>query len=92
MDLIDRNKLKLHHVWAERHTATGNVCKLVVEVADIEKLPTVDAEPVIRCKDCKHWFYFWESEKHHCTESDKHPWDCPIREEDDFCSRGELKR
>lgn len=44
-----------------------------------------------QCKDCKHWFYFWESEKHHCTESDKHPWDCPIREEDDFCSRGERK-
>lgn len=49
------------------------------------------AQEVIRCKDCKHWFYFWESEEHHCTESDKHPWDCPIREEDDFCSRGEKK-
>ena len=46
---------------------------------------------IVRCKDCKHWFYFWESEKHHCTESDKHPWDCPIREKDDFCSRGERK-
>lgn len=76
----------------KRHTASGNVCKLVVEVADIEKLPTIDAVPVIRCKDCKHWFYFIESEKHHCTESDKHPWDCPIREEDDFCSRGERKK
>lgn len=49
------------------------------------------AQEVIRCKDCKHWFYFWESEKHHCTEPGKHPWDCPIREEDDFCSRGERK-
>lgn len=49
------------------------------------------AQEIVRCKDCKHWFYFWESEKHHCTESDKHPWDCPIREEDDFCSRGERK-
>lgn len=46
---------------------------------------------IVRCKDCKHWFYFWESEKYHCTESDKHPWDCPIREEDDFCSRGERR-
>lgn len=46
---------------------------------------------IVRCKDCKHWFYFIESEKHHCTESDKHLWDCPIREDDDFCSRGERK-
>ncbi len=45
-------------------------------------------DSIVHCKDCKHWFYFIESEKHHCTESDKHPWDCPIREEDDFCSRG----
>lgn len=27
---------------------------LVVDVEDIEKLPAVDAVPVIRCKDCKH--------------------------------------
>lgn len=50
-----------------------------------------EAKEIVFCKDCKHWFYFWESEKHHCTESDKHPWDCPIREEDDFCSRGEKR-
>lgn len=55
-----------------------------------DSVKTNDDE-IIRCKDCKHWFYFWESEKHHCTESDKHLWDCPIREEDDFCSKGERK-
>lgn len=53
----------------------------------IDKVPTVEAD-VVRCKDCKYWFYFIESEKHHCTEWDKPLWDCPIREEDDFCSRG----
>ena len=26
-----------------------------VSVEDIAKQPTVDAVPVIRCKDCKHW-------------------------------------
>ena len=30
---------------------------------------------IVHCKDCKHWFYFIESEKHHCTESDKHPFE-----------------
>lgn len=23
----------------------------------IDKMPTVDAEPVVRCKDCKYWEY-----------------------------------
>ena len=86
MDLIDRNKLKLHHVWAERHTATGNVCKLVVEVADIEKLPTIDAVPVIRCKDCR----FWGTEQDgYCAAIDD-PYMLET-EEDDFCSWGEKK-
>ena len=50
-----------------------------------------EQKEIIHCKDCKYWFYFIESEKHHCTESDKHLWDCPIRDADDFCSRGEKK-
>jgi len=58
----------------------GTMCRMQVVQGEL-----------VHCKDCKHWFYFIESEKHHCTELDKHPWDCPIREEDDFCSRGELK-
>lgn len=62
-----------------------------LDKAGLVEHTTIDDLGVVRCKDCKHWFYFWESEKHHCTESDKHPWDCPIREEDDFCSRGEKK-
>ena len=57
----------------------------------IVETDTGEEYEIVLCKDCKHWFYFWESEKHHCTESDKHPWDCPIREEDDFCSRGEKR-
>ena len=84
MDLIDRNKLKLHHVWAERHTASGNVCKLVVEVADIEKLPTVDAVPVIRCKDCK----YWEEESSGRTYCERTIFWTNM-DADDFCSRGE---
>lgn len=64
---------------------------IVHSVHDGENLLHLVHIPLVRCKDCKHWFYFWESEKHHCTESDKHPWDCPIREAEDFCSRGEKR-
>ena len=42
--------------------------------ANLEKMPTVDAVPVVRCKDCKHWDKEWEplyalkGEVHFCTE------------------------
>ena len=86
MRLIDANLLRDKTVWAERHTATGNVCKLVVEVADIEKLPTIDAVPVIRCKDCS----FWGTEQDgYCAAID----DPYMLETDaeDFCSWGKKK-
>ena len=61
-------------------------------ISDIIKdIPTVDAEPVIRCKDCKYWYAgeninycrkFWdddgEPKLYRCTA-------------DDFCSRAERK-
>lgn len=59
-------------------------------------IPTVDAEPVIRCKNCKYWaeFTFNNPPFHYCgrlfqdgnTESIGF-----YMEEDDFCSKGEKK-
>ena len=49
--------------------------------------PTVDAVPVIRCKDCKHWFQgscFIDS----FSEYDDFNYE---REETDFCSRAERR-
>lgn len=41
---------------------------------NLEETPTVDAVPVVRCKDCIHWFF--------CRD--------PLnRDPDDFCSDGE---
>lgn len=52
----------------------------------IEKAPTIDAVPVVRCKDCKHC----DPENHHC---DHHMGTAaPLRRKpDDFCSYGERK-
>lgn len=46
----------------------------------IEECPTVDAVPVVRCKDCK-WL------KNNDCKNDTHGY-IPI-DENDFCSRGE---
>lgn len=52
----------------------------------IDKAPTIDAVPVVRCKDCKHC----DPENHHC---DHHMGTAaPLRRKpDDFCSYGERK-
>ena len=52
----------------------------------IREMPTVDAEVVVRCKDCKHC----DPENYHCD----HPMGtaAPLRRKpDDFCSYGERK-
>ena len=52
----------------------------------IEQAPTVDAVPVVFCRDCKHC----DPENYHCD----HPMStaAPLRRKpDDFCSYGERK-
>ena len=52
----------------------------------IEQAPTVDAVPVVRCRECKHC----DPENYHCD----HPMStaAPLRRKpDDFCSYGERK-
>lgn len=50
---------------------------------DIEDQPTVDAAPVVRCRDCIH-FYTDEYGFPACAESGA----MLAPEEDDYCSRG----
>ena len=56
--------------------------KEIVHMWEIALAPTVDAEPVVRCKDCKYW-------RNDDCQNDSHGY-CPISE-NDFCSRGERR-
>lgn len=49
----------------------------------IDMMPTVDAVPVIRCKDCK----WWKAEKEECIEW----YDSPYAPADGYCFRAERK-
>ena len=50
---IDADALKAKKTYShERH-------EYIVPVAEIDWLPTVDAVPVVRCKDCKHYDGKW---------------------------------
>lgn len=55
----------------------------------LEQLPTVDAEPVIRCKDCKWWKtkYMRNGERKVCVIEAYEP----VRNEDEYCSWAERK-
>ena len=57
----------------------------------VDSIPTVDAVPVVRCKDCKH--KGWVQEPCHGKSVDYcKVWDCTLRDlETTFCSYGERK-
>ena len=72
---------------------TAGIGKTIIEYSEsdigymIRKRPTIDAVPVVRCRDCKHC----DPENYHCD----HPMGtaAPLRRKpDDFCSYGERKK
>lgn len=74
MGLIDADKLERQEYWGNER------CFDYVDADDIDNAPTVDAVPVVRCKDCKNEF----------------GGSCIIcgfqkRKPEDFCSYGERK-
>lgn len=77
MRLIDADALPRH----KQLEAMGNGKYEDVEVvyaSDIDNAPTIDAVPVVRCKECKHWM--------------KMDGKCfPNADVNDFCSSGERK-
>lgn len=74
MRLIDADKLERQEYWGNER------CFDYVDADDIDNAPTVDAVPVVRCKDCKHEF------GGNCIL-------CGFqkRKPEDFCSYGERK-
>lgn len=55
----------------------------------IQEMPTVDAVPVVRCRD---WLYWQKSSLFRGHTVCRYVLDCSVvRREDDFCSRGERK-
>ena len=53
----------------------------------IEQSPTVDAIPVVRCRECKYRFKNNGHDKSGCPIIDANIW----MDDDDFCSHGERK-
>lgn len=66
---------------------------------DVKGMPTIDAVPVVRCRECKHYHadtgwcnqlsYFQNSDGEPCSPAESMEWKMFM--EDDFCSYGQRK-
>lgn len=56
-----------------------------IKLEDLHRAPTVDAVPVIRCRECKKSSYDEEFGKRCCNRDSG----CVLVTDDDFCSRGD---
>ena len=93
--LIDANAL-LENIQY-RLPVNDMVAQLINDIVDITRTqivnaPTVDAVPVVRCRDCKHRAEYFDSGKYVCEL-----WHCRVCgswdyvKDNDFCSYGERK-
>lgn len=60
---------------------------------EIDNAPTIDAEPIIRCKECEYfvpvaWYFDDEDEKHNCCFCTNH--DIEVQD-NDYCSYAERR-
>lgn len=81
MRLIDADKLHYSRIRIAHSDGTIGGYNAVVMSVEIKDAPTVDAMPVVRCKDCK-WFGDFGCAIRIVDDSDK-----PT--ENDFCSFAE---
>lgn len=83
MRLIDADALELRYEFGCDNY--GILCVPLRDVNEsIKKAKTIDAVPIVRCKDCKHHY---DCGIHFC---DRLGMDCPD-DSDFFCSYGERK-
>lgn len=84
MRLIDADALDWERIEREHGARNETVvdCEIIIEEA-----PTIDAVPVVRCKDCKCWTE-WSNGTGSCS---RFALDWIGTDADDFCSMGERK-
>ena len=95
MRLIDAdwvlNNIKPYELSDEDWSVTGGTAIRLIHNA-IDQAPTIDAVPVVRCKDCKHLNVVNRKELYaHCPKTNTVflPFELDTREH--FCSLGERK-
>ena len=85
MRLIDADTL----IQKKRKGTIGNISGDFVAGFDIDTSPTIDAVPVVRCRECRHRYTMNCSMYYECSQCGGQ-WDWTT--DDGFCDRGERKK
>ena len=89
MRLIDADALKYKQQVMYKKDGSDDVwAEWFTTATEINNAPAIDAEPVVRCKDCKNWTE-WENGAGSCQRSDSVMWFGT--DATDFCSFAERK-
>lgn len=87
MRLIDANALVMHMADWQLSASSDQYSTIEEAIDAVAGAPTIDAVPVVRCKDCTYY----------CPLDDSRPYDCLrsgmlcVRKED-FCSCGKERQ
>ena len=84
---LQHNKEALKHYAATADFLCGYLSAISDFSAQVEKAPAVDAEPVIRCKDCDEYIPW--GDRHVCGLIGSY---FGNTKPNDFCSRGRRKK
>ena len=88
MRLIDADVLKAQFRTNEGASILGHcVSRLVKADTMVDDMPTIDAVPVVRCKDCKHYENHKLKVYENCVRNERY---IPVLP-NDFCSYGERR-
>ena len=88
MRLIDADALKTKGIRCETFKLTdAPVFLKAVGTKEIDRSPAIDAVPVVRCKDCKHYEIHKPKVLENC---ERNGYIIPMKP-DDFCAYGERK-
>ena len=79
-----KNKTALAGDHSRYERADGAVAAYIEAIMTVNKAPTVDAVPVVRCKDCK---WFRDVDDYCICISDESPKGLFVKS-NDFCNRG----
>ena len=86
--LIDADALKTKAIRCETFKLTdAPVFLKAVGTKEIDRSPAIDAVPVVRCKDCKHYEIHKPKVLENC---ERNGYIIPMKP-DDFCAYGERK-
>ena len=88
--LIDGDALKELYEMGDELKDYEKVLSVPIPVIqqNIKDMPTIDAVPVVRCKDCKYRSYDYDCVGNHLCEKRGNRYYC---EDNDFCSYGERR-